>query len=114
MKRIIVLTFFGILGCTFCAHVRTGPEGCQDVYNQAASNLNNEQFYKGSWYVTYGKYQNHTSLCTKFDMTWTPLQITYDVNTVKITCKGEALQSGARHTEYKCKAPECFNFNTTS
>uniref|UniRef100_T1IEP8 Uncharacterized protein n=1 Tax=Rhodnius prolixus TaxID=13249 RepID=T1IEP8_RHOPR len=38
MKTIIVLTFFGILECTFC-HVPTGPEGCRDVYNQAKSDF---------------------------------------------------------------------------
>uniref|UniRef100_T1I8T3 Uncharacterized protein n=1 Tax=Rhodnius prolixus TaxID=13249 RepID=T1I8T3_RHOPR len=42
MKTIIV--FFGLLGCIFCTalvttHVRTGPDHCRDVYNQAVQNF---------------------------------------------------------------------------
>ncbi|XP_073970845.1 procalin-like [Rhodnius prolixus] len=101
MKTIILLTFFGILGCIFC-HVPTGPQGCRDVYDQAASDFKLDQFYKGSWYVTYAKYRNHTTLCTKFDMTSKPLQIKFDQDTLKVTCEGK-VEQGARHTDYKCK-----------
>uniref|UniRef100_T1I8W9 Uncharacterized protein n=2 Tax=Rhodnius prolixus TaxID=13249 RepID=T1I8W9_RHOPR len=47
MKTIIVLTFFGILGCTFCTapetHVPTGPEHCRDVYKEADPNFKRDQ-----------------------------------------------------------------------
>uniref|UniRef100_A0A0P4VKZ0 Putative lipocalin n=1 Tax=Rhodnius neglectus TaxID=72488 RepID=A0A0P4VKZ0_9HEMI len=78
MKTIIVLTFFGILGCTFC-HVPTGPEGCRDVYNQAKSDFDLRKFFTGSWYLTYAKHRNHTADCVKFDGTANPFQIKYEV-----------------------------------
>ncbi|XP_073970848.1 triabin-like isoform X2 [Rhodnius prolixus] len=100
--RIILVSFFGILGCTFCKHVRTGPEGCRDVYDQADPKYKRRDFYTGSWYLTHAKYRNHSTLCTKFDMTFNPLQIKYDANMVKFTCKGKKIKD-ARHIEFKCK-----------
>uniref|UniRef100_T1H9H4 Uncharacterized protein n=1 Tax=Rhodnius prolixus TaxID=13249 RepID=T1H9H4_RHOPR len=101
MKTTIVVTFFGFLGCTFCKRVPT-PEGCRDVYNEADPNFKLKKFFNGSWYLTHAKHQNHSVLCTKFDMTMKPLEIKYEMGGVNVTCVGTKIK-GTRRTEYVCK-----------